>query len=160
MKIKFIIPKDHDHYNPSNPFSGARVFPPVGLARMAGYAGSLAHVSLVDERIDTAAHDIPTDVAVIFINAYNRTRALQLARYYKTRGSFVVLTGPLLNHEPEQACQHASCLFIGAGDELMPLFLEDYLAGRKRRLYVSGANSNGHQNPARHAPHRVFSLAS
>lgn len=160
MKIKFIVPKEHEHFHPSNSLSGARVFPPVGLARMAGYAGSIAHVSLVDERVDPASHDLSTDIAVIFINTYNRTRAYQLAKHYKTNGAFVVLTGPLLNHEPEQACQYADCIFIGAGDELMPQFLEDYCNGRKRRLYVCTEVTDQGRS-AQLGPRRtVLSLAS
>lgn len=144
MIIKFIVPKDHDHHQPLNPLSGSRVFPPVGLARMAGQAGALAHVSLLDERIDPACHELPVDVVVIFVNSYNCTRAYELAKHYKQNGSYVVLTGPLLNHEPEHACQYADCLFIGAGDELMPVFLEEYVAGRKRRLYRARLDSNAY----------------
>ena len=152
MKVAFIVPKDHDPQGPLSEFVHCRIFPPASLARMAGLAARRAHVTSVDERIDPALHLPQADIAVIFINSYNRYRAYEVARLYRERGSLAVFTGPMLSQAPEEACRYADCVFIGAGEEILPGFLEDYRRGKPRRLYASahrntaagsGAGANG-----------------
>jgi radical SAM superfamily enzyme YgiQ (UPF0313 family) len=140
MYIKFIVPRNHDHDNPLCQMAQSRVFPPMGLAKMAAKAASTSHVSYLDERIEASGHRVAADIAVIFINSYNRHQAYTLASLYRNSGSFVVFTGPLLEKSPEDASQHADCLFIGAGEEIMPTFLNDFARGKRRRLYGSYLN--------------------
>lgn len=137
MKIAFIVPRDHDPEGPLSEFVQSRIFPPISLARMAGQAARQAHVTFLDERIDPAQHLPQADIAVVFINSYNRYRAYQVARHYRERGGLVVFTGPLLSQAPEEACRYADCVFIGAGEEILPGFLADYRHAKPRRLYAS-----------------------
>ena len=147
MKIRFIVPKDQDQEAPSAPFFGARVFPPSGLARMAGLAGAYGRVSLFDERMGSKLEScvLPADIVIIFANGYNRLRAYELAGQYRAQSTYVVFTGPLMNQWPEEACEYADCLFIGDGEEIMPTFLRDYRQGVNRRLY--GGTSLVGQSP-------------
>lgn len=135
MKVVFIVPKDDGQQSPLNQIAQCRIFPPVGLARMAGIAGTQDCVSLVDERIDSPQQDLQAHLAVIFINSYNRQRAYTLAKLYQQLGSYVVFTGPLLNNNPQEACHFSDCLFIGDGVKIMPDFLSDFRRGKKRRIY-------------------------
>ena len=142
MKIVFIVPKDHDQQSPLSEFTQCRIFPPASLARMAGLASRQAHVSYLDERIDTTSGLPQADIAIIFINSYNRYRAYEVARHYRERGSFSVLTGPYLIQAPDEVCCYADCVFIGAGEHILPGFLRDCSRGKPRRLYAS-ANVSG-----------------
>jgi radical SAM superfamily enzyme YgiQ (UPF0313 family) len=137
MKIAFIVPKDHDPQGPLSEFVHSRIFPPASLARMAGLAARHAHVTSMDERIDSALHLPQADIAIIFINSYNRYRAYEVAQLYSERGSLTVFTGPMLSQAPEEACRYADCVFIGAGEQILPGFLEDYCHDKPRRLYAS-----------------------
>jgi len=136
MKITFIVPKDHDQHSPLSQFKQCRILPPVGLARMAGCIGKKGQVSLVDERIDKARHENNTQVAIIFINSYNRQRAYDLAAQYRKNGSTVVFTGPVLNHTPDDAARHADCLLLGASEESLAAFLNDYRHGKTKSFYL------------------------
>lgn len=137
MKVAFIVPRDHDQHGPLSEFTQCKIFPPVSLARMAGQAAQHAHVSYLDERADSAS-DLPqADIAVVFVNSYNRYRAYEIARAYQDKGCFTVFTGPFLSQAPEEACRYAKCVFIGGGEEILPGFLVDYRCGKPRRLYAS-----------------------
>lgn len=138
MKVAFIIPKDDDRHSPLSQFAQCKIFPPVGLARMAGFVGKKGDVSLVDERLVETQHTKSPDVTVIFINSYNHRRAYLLADQYRNHGSHVVLTGPMLNHLPEEAYHHADSLFVGSGEDCMATFLLDYQLGETKSVYGIG----------------------
>ena len=135
MKIVFVVPKDDDQHGPQNQYAQGRIFPPVGLARMAGIAGQQATVTLIDERFETSHPDINVQIAIIFINSYNQQRACEFAQYYHAAGCLVVMTGPMLSHSIEPAYNVADCLFIGAGEDNLPGFLADYNKGKTKRVY-------------------------
>jgi hypothetical protein len=141
MKVAFIIPRDNDTQGPLSQFSQCRILPPVGLARMAGMVGKKAYVTVVDERIDDKKHKGNVQVAVIFINSYNRQRAYDIATYYRNCGSTVVFTGPLLSNAMEDAVQHADALFVGDGGDNMPAFIEDYKRGKVKHFYRHTENA-------------------
>ena len=136
MKVAFVVPKDDGHINPLNGLAQCRLFPPVGLARMAGQVKKHGRSELVDERVGKGKHINDADIAVVFINSYNRNRSYELAKRYNSRGTYVIFTGPVLTQSAEDACEHADCLFIGDGDAILPDFLNDYAAGKLRRLYA------------------------
>ena len=150
MKIVFIVPKDNDQHSPLSQFAQCRILPPVSLAKMAGLVGKQSGVSLVDERIASAHHEQHYDIAIIFINSYNRQRAYAIAKHYDNNGSLVVFTGPMLSQSPEDAAEHADCLFIGYGEDCMPEFVADYRLGKLKSFY-HGASSkkpvNTHSKP-------------
>lgn len=135
MKVAFVIPKDDDQHETQNQCTQGRIFPPVGLARMAGIAGKLGHIRLIDERIKpNSSLDSPL-IAIIFINSYNQQRACDLARCYQAMGCFVVMTGPILSQPIKQEYNFVDCLFIGAGEDNFPDFLADYRKGKIKRYY-------------------------
>lgn len=135
MKVAFIIPRDNDTHSPLSQFSQCRVLPPVGLARMAGMIGKKAYISVVDERIDDKKHKGNVQIAVIFINSYNRQRAYDVADYYRKCGATVVFTGPLLSKTIDDADTFADALFIGDGGDNMPSFLQDFKRGQVKQIY-------------------------
>jgi len=140
MKIKFIVPDDYERGGRFDQMGEGRVFAPIGLAKMAAIASSQHEVSYHDERIEKVNHALQADVVIIFINSYNRLQAYNLAKYYRTKGSYVVFTGAILEHSPEDAYGKADCLFIGAGQEIMQKFLDDYSNGKKCRSYGNMLN--------------------
>jgi hypothetical protein len=142
MNVAFVIPKDGEQHNPLSAFSQSRIFPPVGLARMAGLAGRHGDVSIVDERVGPVQLSDEADIVVIFINSYNQQRAYTLANKYLARGIHVVFTGPVLAHTEAEARHYAHTLFIGSGEECMVDFLRDYRSGDSKPLYgFSKANT-------------------
>ena len=135
MQISFIIPTDHDRQNPRHQLLQSRVLPPAGLARMAGHAGKVANINVIDERAEKSEHSRITDIAIIFINSYNQERAIELARHYRLRGSNVVFTGPMLTPASTDLNRWAHTLFLGAGEEILPRYLWDIKSGVPRKVY-------------------------
>ena len=145
MKTTFVVPKNDDRNNPLSATNSARILPPAGLARMAGFAGRLGRVALVDERIvpvDSPMGAIDkTDIAVLFINNYNRERCFELARLCRQAGSYVVLTGPALSRDSAQALDYADSLLLGFGAECLADFLLDFQQGEEKRFYGTRAEA-------------------
>lgn len=163
MKVAFIIPRDNDTHSPLNQFSQCRVLPPVGLARMAGMIGKKAYITVVDERIDDKKHKGNVQIAVIFINSYNRQRAYDIADYYRKCGTTVVFTGPLLNKGAEDADSYADSLFIGDGGDNMPAFMQDFKRGKVKSIYrYNGSQKHiaGNTNNVMPFPGSTLELAS
>ena len=100
MKVAFVIAKEDSPHSPLHQLSQAKLFPPVALAPMVKSLGKNIEVQVVDERRENVQHARTADIAVIFINSYNQQRALSLVQTYQQRGSFVVLTGPVLSLVP------------------------------------------------------------
>lgn len=160
MKVAFVIPKDDDQHSPHNQYAQGRIFPPVGLARMAGIVGKQGCVTLIDERIKPNQPKQKAQIAVVFINSYNQQRACELARYYQAMGCIVVMTGPILSHSIDNAYDFADCLFVGAGEDNLPDFLADYSLGKTRRVYrCSGTKTITEQNGSNYE-NTALSLAS
>ena len=147
MKVAFVIPKDDDQHGPQNQYTQGRIFPPAGLARMAGIVGKQARVALIDERMESSHTKQKVQIAIVFINSYNQQRSYELARYYHAMGSIVVMTGPMLSDSIDKAHDYADCLFVGAGEDNLPDFLSDYRKGKTKRYYRStGIECNSGQN--------------
>jgi hypothetical protein len=121
---------------------------------MTSIAAAGHQVRYLDERLGKVCHDPQIDIAIIFINNYNRQRAYLLATNYRAWDCFVVFTGALLENSPDDAHSMADCLFIGAGEEILPGFLQDFSKGRKRRLYGNLLN------PIRSSEPNAFRLVS
>jgi hypothetical protein len=132
MKTTFIIPKDDGEVTLLNQTAFGRIFPPSGLARMAGIAGRYGSVALVDERMSSVRHSCNTDAAIFFINSYNRQRCLSLAELYGQSGSHVVLTGPVA---AIQLSDYAHTILLGFGEDCLAEFLSDYKQGGAQCFY-------------------------
>ena len=159
MKTTFIVPKDDDRTNGLNPPAFGRILPPVGLARMAGFVGRHGKVSLVDERITSASHNCCADVAVFFINSYNRQRCFSLATLYRQTGSYVVFTGPMLAWDSAESLNYADSLLVGFGEECMGEFLSDYKQGRAKCFYHSACKESLLSQSKTAVGHAPLSLA-
>ncbi|KPJ94161.1 MAG: hypothetical protein AMJ53_05830 [Gammaproteobacteria bacterium SG8_11] len=137
MKITFVVPKDDDRSSPLSQFVQCRILPPVGLRRMAGLAGKRGAVALVDERIGSARHNYQADIALFFINSYNRARCLVLAKLYRDAGCHVVFSGSMLANDALEPAQYADSLLVGYGEDCIAEFLFDYQRGKAKAFYHS-----------------------
>jgi radical SAM superfamily enzyme YgiQ (UPF0313 family) len=137
MRAKFILPALVEARSPFWRPIKYSLFPPLGLATLAGHMESDDEVELVDEHVEEVSlHDTP-DLVVIQVYITNAYRAYALADHYRRRGSHVILGGLHVTSMPQEACQHADTIVLGPGDEVFPQFLADFRRGRPRRLYYS-----------------------
>ncbi len=113
------------------------LFPPLGLATLAGYLDETDQVTLQDEHVETLDLDDDPDLVVIQAYITSARRAYQLADHYRRRGAYVCLGGLHVTSLPCEAASHADTIFLGPGEDTWPAFLKDYRAGQPGAVYRS-----------------------
>jgi len=137
MNVKMILPALTEAKSPFFRPVKYSLFPPLGLATLAGYLDDDTEVTLQDEHVETLKTDDRPELVVIQVYITSARRAYQLADHYRRRGSYVVLGGLHVTSLPEEAAAHADTIFLGPGEDTWPAFLDDYRAGRPLKVYRS-----------------------
>ena len=113
------------------------LFPPLGLATLAGYLDPDDEVELQDEHVEQLGLDDEPDLVVIEAYVTSARRAYRYADRYRARGAYVCLGGLHPTSLPREAARHADSVFCGPGEDTWPAFLRDFRAGRPKPLYRS-----------------------
>jgi len=146
MRAKLILPALTEAKSPFWRPIKYSLFPPLGLATLAGYLDEHAEISLQDEHVETldgvdeSSSDDP-ELVVIQVYITNAYRAYRLADHYRSRGAYVCLGGLHVTSLPDEAARHADSIFIGPGEDTWPAFLADFRLGRPRPRYYSTQRS-------------------
>jgi radical SAM superfamily enzyme YgiQ (UPF0313 family) len=125
------------------------LFPPLGLATLAGYLDESDEVSLQDEHVETLDLDDEPELVVVQVYITSAYRAYQIADQYRRKGAYVVLGGLHVTSLPEEAAQHADTVCLGPGEDIWPAFLADYRAGHPAPVYRSGVRTLAQLPPIR-----------
>lgn len=88
------------------------------------------------------------EVVGISVHLTFARRAFELAEWYRSRGSKVVLGGLHVLSCPEECAPHADALALGDGVQLWPRILEDAEAGRLQARYAATYESDYRLDPA------------
>ena len=140
MRVTMILPALTEATSPLFRPIKYSLFPPLGLATLAGYLDPADEVRILDEhveRIGPAVADDRPDLAVIQVYITSARRSYELADRYRERGVFVALGGLHVTSLPEEAAGHADVIFLGPGEDTWPRFLEDFRRGEPAKRYVS-----------------------
>ncbi len=140
MRFKFILPALTEATSPFFRPIKYSLFPPLGLATLAGYLSPDDEAEIVDEHVERLRLDddaTPPDVVVIQVYITSARRAYEIADHYRARGVFVALGGLHVTSLPDEAAAHADAIFLGPGEDIWPLFLADHRAGAAKKRYVS-----------------------
>lgn len=141
MRVKFILPAlaeaETGNYRPIK----YSLFPPLGLATLAGYLRPDDEAELFDQHVEPVTTDDEPDLVAIQVYITNAGRAYAMADDYRRRGVFVVLGGLHPTSLPGEALQHADALVLGPAHQAWPEFLRDFRAGRCRKIYTDNCRS-------------------
>ena len=137
MKVKMILPALTEAISPYFRPIKYSLFPPLGLATLAGYLDESDQVTLQDEHVEQLDLNDDPDLVVIQVYITSAYRAYQLADHYRSKGAYVALGGLHVTSLPDEAAQHADSIFIGPGEDIWPAFLADYRAGQPAKVYTS-----------------------
>ncbi|MEK7833465.1 MAG: radical SAM protein, partial [Acidobacteriota bacterium] len=137
MKVKMILPALTEAKSPFWRPIKYSLFPPLGLASLAGHLGENDQVTLQDEHVETLDLDDEPDLVVIQVYITSAKRSYEIADHYRLRGAYVVLGGLHVTSLPEEAAAHADTIFLGPGEDTWPEFLKDFRARQPRQLYRS-----------------------
>jgi radical SAM superfamily enzyme YgiQ (UPF0313 family) len=113
------------------------LFPPLGLATLAGYLPRDWKIDLQDEHVEKLDLDDEPDLVVIQAYITSAKRSYAIADHYRRKGAHVALGGLHVTSLPEEAMRHADTIFLGPGEDTWPTFVNHYLQGRPQRVYSS-----------------------
>src|SRR5256885_6097391 len=137
MKVKMIFPVLTE---PTSPFFRPikySLFPPLGLATLAGYLHEDDQVTIQDEHVKKLDLNDDPELVVIQVYITSAYRAYELADHYRARGAYVALGGLHVTSLPDEAARHADSIFLGPGEDIWPAFLADYREGHAAKVYKS-----------------------
>jgi radical SAM superfamily enzyme YgiQ (UPF0313 family) len=137
LRVKLILPALTEATSPFWRPVKYSLFPPLGLATLAGYLDPDDRAIIEDEHVQPLTLDDTPDLVVIQVYITNAYRAYRLADLYRARGSFVALGGLHVTSLPAEAAPHADAIFLGPGEQTFPAFLADFRAGRPALRYES-----------------------
>ena len=149
MKVKMILPALTEAKSPYFRSVKYAMFPPLGLATLAGYLQADDEVTIEDEHVETIHLNDSPDLVVIQVYITSAYRAYELADHYRQQGVHVALGGLHVTAMPEEAMQHADSIFLGPGEDTWPAFLADFRAGRPEKIYRSTVRTLCGQPPIR-----------
>jgi radical SAM superfamily enzyme YgiQ (UPF0313 family) len=137
LRVKMILPSLTEAKSPYwRPIKYA-LFPPLGLATLAGYLDEDDQVTIQDEHVEVLDLDDDPDLVVIQVYITSAYRAYELADHYRAKGAHVCLGGLHVTSNPHEAAQHADTIFLGPGEDTWPAFLQDWRAGHPGKCYQS-----------------------
>jgi radical SAM superfamily enzyme YgiQ (UPF0313 family) len=137
MRVKMILPALTEAKSPFWRPIKYSLFPPLGLATLAGYLQEDDIVEIQDEHVETLKLDDDPELVVIQVYITNAYRAYQLADHYRQKGAHVALGGLHVTALPLEALPHADSIFMGPGEDIWPAFLADFRAGHPEMIYQS-----------------------
>lgn len=141
MHVKFVLPALTEAKSPLFRPIKYSLFPPLGLATLAGYLPDGWTAALEDDHVQPLTFDDRPDIVAIEVYITSARRAYALADHYRARGAFVCLGGLHVTSLPEEAAAHADAIFLGPGEDTWPKFLADFQAGSPQPRYASTART-------------------
>ncbi len=149
MKVKMILPALAEAESPFWRPVKYSLFPPLGLATLAGYLSPDDEVELTDQHVEIVDMTDEPDLVVIQVYITNAYRAYRMAAHYREKGSYVILGGLHVTALPDEAMQFADSIFIGPGEDTFPRFLEDFRKGNPQKMYLSSVRTLAGMPPVR-----------
>src|SRR6266480_8083165 len=137
MKVKMILPALTEAISPYFRPIKYSLFPPLGLATLAGYLHEDDQVTIQDEHVEKLDLNDDPELVVIQVYITSAHRAYELADHYRARGAYVALGGLHVTSLPDEAAPHADSIFLGPGEDIWPAFLTDYRQGHPAKVYKS-----------------------
>ncbi|MGI0486540.1 B12-binding domain-containing radical SAM protein [Pantanalinema rosaneae CENA516] len=141
MKVKMILPALTEALSPFWRPIKYHLFPPLGLATIAGYFAPDDEIDLQDEHVEVLNLNDQPDLVVIQVYITSAYRAYKLADHYRQKGAYVVLGGLHVTALPREAAAHADTIFLGPAEDTWPQFLQDFRSGSPQPMYQSKIRS-------------------
>ena len=141
MRVKLILPALTEAKSPFWRPIKYSLFPPLGLATLAGYLDETDEVTLQDEHVETLDLEDDPELVVLQVYITSAYRAYELADHYRRKGAYVCLGGLHVTSLPAEAAAHADTIFLGPGEDTWPAFLADYRCHAPQKIYRSQQRS-------------------
>lgn len=110
---------------------------PLAPAVLASITPDDVEVKFYDDRMESIPYEESTDLVAISVETYTARRSYQIASMYRRRGVPVIMGGFHATLIPEEVSQYAEAIVIGEAENLWQQVIQDFQAGRMRRIYES-----------------------
>lgn len=137
MRVKFILPALTEARGRFWRPVKYSLFPPLGLATLAGYLDAGDEAVIIDEHVEPLELNDAPDLVAIEAYITSARRSYEIADFYRKAGSYVVMGGLHVTSIPDEALLHADSVVLGPAEEAWPRFLSDFREGRASRVYRS-----------------------
>ena len=137
LRVKMILPSLDEAKSPYWRPIKYSLFPPIGLATLAGYFRDDDEVVLLDQHVEKLDITDTPDLVCIQVYVTNAYRAYAIADSYRSRGVYVVMGGLHITALPEEAALHADTIIIGPGEEAFPRFINDFRNSCAQKRYAA-----------------------
>jgi radical SAM superfamily enzyme YgiQ (UPF0313 family) len=137
LKILFILPYDNV-YRYRNAFSKSITYAPLTFTLLSALIPPeiKAEIKIVDEGIEKCDYKkLEPDIVGLTAVTSAAKRAYDLCKYFKDRGSYVIIGGHHVTLLPDEAGEYADSVFIGSAEKTFPAFFYDYIAGQTKKFY-------------------------
>ena len=144
LLINPFYPKD-----PNASFGKHVLTPTLALTSFAATTPSHWRIEYWDENLlhGRPPHRPMPEVVGISVHLTFAKRAYELAQWYRSRGSKVILGGLHVLSCPEECAPYADALALGDGVQLWPRILADVEAGRLQPRYLAGYENDYRDDP-------------
>ncbi len=112
---------------------------PLALPLLAALAPAHWDVRIIDEELEAIPPDIAADLVGITALTTTIDRAYRIADSFRTRGIKVVMGGPTVTCNPDEALTHADCVVVGEAERVWKDLLDGAEHGTLERVYRSPA---------------------
>jgi radical SAM superfamily enzyme YgiQ (UPF0313 family) len=109
--------------------------PPLGLATLAALCAPDWEVTIVDENVEPLPLAPEADLIGICGMGVQFPRQIELLRYYRARGYYVVAGGSYASLCPEKYEGIGDSVIAGESEYIWPRFCSDFAAGQPKPLY-------------------------
>jgi len=137
VKLLLIMPDAHMHKLRLGPLVRSMREMPLSICTLAALTPAYPDmdIRLVDGSVDPIPLDADADLVAISLITGCANSGYALADRFRARGIPVVLGGVHVTLLPGEAIRHADAIVIGRGEDAWPRLIEDFRAGRMKRVY-------------------------
>ena len=120
---------------------------PLALPLLAALTPPHWDVRIVDEELEALPSDISADLVGITALSNTVDRAYVVADSMRARGIAVVMGGPYVSCNVDEALKHADSVVIGEAEQVWKACLDEFETGRPARTYRADSMTPYHTSP-------------
>ena len=142
MKITLISPKGPLYRHRGGIFGKSLRYQPLTLTTLSALVPPElgAEIALIDESIAEIPEALDADLVGMTVITGTAPRAYELSKRLRAEGVTVVLGGPHVTLNPEEAAGEADAIVVGYAEDSWPELLRDFAGGRMRPRYDQAAD--------------------
>ncbi len=144
MRILIVLPDGRIHKLNVWPFKSSFREAPLTATILAALVPEELELEVLvrDESVGQSPYVDQVDLVGISVLTGTSHRAYEIAKYYRERGTKVVLGGVHVTLLPDEAARHADSIVIGFAEQTWPRLLQDFVNGKIQKRYVEDKSTN------------------